>query len=192
MAQPVVHRLEPVEVEVEDGDPIFGVPLETGQGHGQPVDEQRPVGQPGQAVMESAEGERLGLALQAVQLDEHRDLGPKDGRVERLEQVVDGADLVAAEHGVLVAAGRGQEDDRDVGAAVALLDHGRRLEAVDAGHLHVEDDHCEVPGQQMAQGLLPRPGPHHGVAEGFEHGLHGEQVLGAVVDEEERGVASHA
>ena len=60
--------------------------------------------------------QRLRLALERfallVQLDEDRDLGLQDLRAERLEDVVDGADRIAAEDLRVAAVVRGQEDDR--------------------------------------------------------------------------------
>ncbi|HEV2843962.1 MAG TPA: hypothetical protein VG477_03880, partial [Thermoanaerobaculia bacterium] len=47
----VVDHLEAVQVAEEDGDPGPGMPRRGGQGQLQVVDEQGPVGQPGQGVM---------------------------------------------------------------------------------------------------------------------------------------------
>ena len=66
---------------------------------------------------------RDGLGL-PEQLDEDVDLGAKDLRLVRLEDVVDGAELVAAEDVRLVAAQRGEEDDRRVARLVALANEG--------------------------------------------------------------------
>ena len=79
-----------------------------------------------------------------VQLDEDAHLGPQHPGVERLRQVVDGAGGVAAEGLVRLAVDRGQEDDRDVPRPLAALDVRRGLEAVHAGHLHVEQDERDV------------------------------------------------
>ena len=94
--------------------------------------------------------ERLALA---EQLHEDVDLGAEDVRVERLEDVVDGAELVAAEDIRLAARQRGEEDDRRVAGAVALADQAGGLEAVEVGHLHVEQHDREVRVQQMTEGL---------------------------------------
>src|ERR687888_156390 len=107
-----------------------------------------------------------------VQLDEDGDLRAEDLRVEGLEDVVDRAGLVAAEDLPAVLADRRQEEDRDVPRALPLLDQLGGLEAVEARHLDVEEDDRE---------LLLEP-----VAERLEDRLEREQVLGAVVDEEDR------
>ena len=60
------------------------------------------------------------LLVLLPELDEDGDLRAQHVGVERLEQVVDGADRVAAEDVLLVLRDRGQEDDRDVPGALAL------------------------------------------------------------------------
>jgi len=54
-------------------------------------------------------------------VDEHRGLGSQDLRLERLEQVVDRALRIPLEDVFGVPADGGDEDDRDVAAAVVLL-----------------------------------------------------------------------
>ena len=78
------------------------------------------------------------------QVDEDGHLRPQDVRVERLHQVVDGAGLVAAEDVLRLLRDGGQEDDRHVARSLALLDQRGRLEAVEVGHLDVEQDEREV------------------------------------------------
>ena len=79
--------------------------------------------------------QRLGLALERLalgeELDEDRDLRLQDLRRERLEEVVDGADRVAAEHVQVAPVVRRQEDDRRVARALALADERGRLVAVE-------------------------------------------------------------
>ena len=119
------------------------------------------------------------------ELDEHAHLRAQHVRVERLEDVVDGARRVAAEDLLAVAADRGEEEDRDVARALPLLDQARGLEAVDPRHLHVEQDHGEVPAEQLPERLLAGVRAHELLPERLEDGLEREQVLGAVVDEED-------
>ena len=117
-----------------------------------------------------------------VQLDEDGHLGAQDRRVERLEDVVDGARLVAAEDVLRLLADRRQEEDRDVPRALAPLDQLGGLEAVEARHLHIEEDHGELVLEQVAEGLVSRRRGDKPVAERLEDRLEREQVLRAVVD----------
>ena len=66
------------------------------------------------------------LPVLLPQLDEDGDLRAEDVRVDRLEDVVDRAGRVAAEDVRVLLRERGQEDDRDVLRALALLDQRRR------------------------------------------------------------------
>ena len=111
-------------------------------------------------------------------------LRAQHGRVERLEHVVDGAGGITAEDLLLVLRDRGDEDDRDVARACALLDQRCRLEAVQLGHLHVEQDHRNVVAQQLSQRILARVRMEERLPERLEDCLEREQVLGAVVDEQ--------
>ena len=124
-------------------------------------------------------------ALLEAQLDEHLHLRAEDGRLERLGDVVDRADGVALEDVFVVLADRREEDDRNELAALARLDQLRRLEAVHAGHLHVEQNHREVALEQAAQRVLARRRAHEALPERLENRLEREQVLRAVVDEKD-------
>ena len=120
-----------------------------------------------------------------VQVDEDRDLRAQHVRVERLEQVVDRADRVAAEDLLALLVDGRQEDDRDVLGALALLDELGGLEPVQARHLDVEQDRREVLVEQPAQRLLAGGRAHRVEPERLEHRLEREQVLGLVVDEQD-------
>ena len=105
--------------------------------------------------------QRVDLALQrlalAVQVDE--DAAPcccTACGVQRLVQEVDRAALVALEGVVQLAAGGADEDDRDVPRALGAAHQLGQLEAVHAGHLHVEDRQRELVLQQQRQRLLAR------------------------------------
>ena len=94
VAQAVVHDLEPVEVEEEHGD-VGAVPAVPCQFLVQAVEEQGPVGQAGEGVVERLVGERLlGLDLLGDVLDGHDVAGlavPAPGR----RQHPDVADLAS-------------------------------------------------------------------------------------------------
>ena len=68
---------------------------------------------------------------------------------------------------------------------LALLDQGRGLEAVQLGHLHVEQDHGDVMAQKLPQRVLARVGVDQVLAERREDALERKQVLRPVVDEED-------
>ena len=89
-----------------------------------------------------------------VQLDEHGNLGAEHLGTEGLEDVVDGPCRVTAEDVLVVFGDRSDEDDRDVLRALAPFDQRRRLEAVEHGHLDVEQDDRDVVLQQLAERLL--------------------------------------
>ena len=132
------------------------------------------------------------MLLQALALlpevDEDRDLRAEDVRVEGLEDVVDGAGRIAAEDVPLVLRDRRQEDDRDRRRARAALDQLGRLEAVHVRHLDVEQDAREVAVEQLAQRGLSGLHGDELLVERLERRLERQQVLGAIVDEEDAGV----
>jgi hypothetical protein len=120
-----------------------------------------------------------------MQLDEDRDLRAQDFRIERLEDVVDGAGGVAAEDLLLVLRDRGDEDDGHVLRPLALLDQRGGLEAVELGHLDVQQDDRDVVVQKLAQRVLARVGVEEVLAEWIQDALEREQVLRPVVDEQD-------
>jgi hypothetical protein len=159
-----------------------------------PVDRHDPLAlaQPGHADRRAVEGralQRLAGAQRVVgapQVDEDRDLGAQELRVVGLEEVVDGARGVAAEDVLALLGDRRDEDDRDVARALALLDVLGGLEAVEVGHLDVEQDHREVAVEQVAQRLGTRGGADERAVQGGERRLERDEVLRAVVDEQHR------
>jgi len=60
-----------------------------------------------------------------------------------------------------------------------------RLQPVHAGHRHVQQDHREVVGEQRLERLLARTRPHQLVVEDAEDRLQRQEVLRAVVDQED-------
>jgi hypothetical protein len=126
--------------------------------------------------------ELLGLL---VQLNEDRDLGAQHFRVERLEDIVDRAGRVAAEHLLLVLRDGGDEDDGDVLRPLALLDQCGGLEAVELWHRDVEQNDRDVVTEKLAERVLPGMGKDQVLAQRVKDRLEGEEVLGAVVDEQD-------
>ncbi|MNY31851.1 hypothetical protein D3C86_1660300 [compost metagenome] len=89
-----------------------------------------------------------GLAL-AIQLDEHVDLAAHRMQVQRLVQDVHGTAFIALERIVHITAGGADENDRDVLGHFRAAHQFGQLEAVHAGHLHVENGHGEFMLQQQ-------------------------------------------
>jgi hypothetical protein len=121
----------------------------------------------------------------ALEIAEDADLRAQDVGLERLEDVVDGASLVALGHLADVGAHRGEEDDGRRAAALAPADVARGLEAVHTRHLHVEQNDGEVLLEQRLERLLARPRHAQAHAQRLEHRLERQQVLPPVVDEQD-------
>ena len=79
--------------------------------------------------------------------------------------------------------GRGQEDDRDVPGALALLDVPGGLEAVHVRHLRVQQDHREVVDQQLLERVLAAGHRDQLDRQPLQDRLQREQVLPPVVDQ---------
>jgi serine acetyltransferase len=141
-------------------------------------------GQQGRQVGHDAQ-----LPLLQVQVDEDGDLRPQHPGIERLGDVVDGARRVPAEGKLGVRPGRGQEDDRHVLRAALLLDLRGGLEAVHARHDDVKQDDREVVRERRLDGGLTGPGEDQFLVERRQDRLEREQVLGAVIDEQDLRLA---
>jgi hypothetical protein len=148
-----------------------------------------------QLILSDHAGELVRLALErltlAEQLDEDRHFRPEDLRVERLEDVVDRAELVAAEDVRLAAREGGQEDDRRVFGAVALTDQRRGLEPVEIRHLHVEQDYGEVQVQELAQRRRARLRGDEVRLHVPEDRLEGKEVVRLVIDQQNVDAINH-
>src|SRR5471030_9287 len=125
------------------------------------------------------------------QRDEDGNLGVQNLRNYRREQEVDRAFLVGLQAVELVGQEGGDEDDGDVGRAGALVDRLGRVEAVHAGHVHVEQDHREVVLEDLAQALLAGAGADHLVRLLFgplrQQTGQREQAVGVIVDDQDLG-----
>src|SRR4051812_23728070 len=75
-----------------------------------------------------------------MKVDEDGDLLPDDIRVERLDEVVDRADRIGPVDLTDVGGQGGEEDDGDVAGSFDLFEMVGDLEAVHAGHHHIEED----------------------------------------------------
>ena len=122
--------------------------------------------------------------VRADELDERRHLGQHPGE-DRREHEVDRAAGVRRRFLELVAAERGEEDDRRQLRAGLLLDLLGRLVAVEAGAAHVHDDHGEALVRDGEQRCGGRVRAHHPVVEWREHLPQGPAFGGRGVDHED-------
>ena len=130
--------------------------------------------------------QRLELAGLAVEIDEHPDLGAQHLGHHRHRDVVDGADLVAAQMVGLADLHGRHEDDGELLEARMLADHGGELEAVDAGHHHVDQHDGDVLGlEQEAQRLLRRVGLDQVLAQLGEDDLVAQELRRLIVDQQD-------
>ena len=159
-------------------------------GHPVQIDSQDAVGggAENQLVPPAEARQLLRLTLDRValaeQLHEDRDLGPQHFRMKRLGHVVDRAELVSAENRSVTAADGREEDDRRAARFLALTNQGGSLEAVQAGHLHVE----QYDGELLIEKRLQRRAAGVGLDQVLPHlaedGLQGEKILRLVVDQQ--------
>ena len=148
---------------------------------------------PDRRVVEGAAEALLGvgqLPLLALEVEEGGDLRAEDLRLERLLDVVERPDGVAALDLVQLAVDRGHEEDGRLRVARGLPDARGGLEAVEAGHLDVEQDEREVLLAEPLERLLARARPHEALAERLEDRFEGDQVRRAVVHQEDAGARS--
>ena len=76
--------------------------------------------------------------------------------VNGLQQIIDRADGVALALKLAGLECGGEENDRNVAGLLAQLEHLRGLEAVDLGHLYIEDDQVDVVLADELLGVLAR------------------------------------
>ena len=131
---------------------------------------------------------RLDLPPLAIELDEDAHLATDRERIERLEEEVDRASLVAAEHARALPAHRRDEDDGDVPRALHPAHELRELEPVHLGHLHVEQRQREVVAEQQLEGLLAGASAVHFDVLVTQESLERNEVVLAIVDEEALGM----
>ena len=124
--------------------------------------------------------------LHLVELDEHLHLAAQHVGAHRREDVVDRAERVALRGLHLVGVGR-DEDDGRVRRFLVLPDELRRLQAVDVGHVDVEQDHRELAVQHLAQRLGARAHHDEVLPELLENAAEDQQLLGQVVDDQDVG-----
>lgn len=124
------------------------------------------------------------LDFLAVQLEEHLGLVAQDVRLERLVQEIDGSRFVALERAVEVVGACRDQDQRDVPRALVAAHQLGQLEAVDVGHLHVEQRQRHVVPQQQLERVAGRAGRQHGHVRPCQQRLQRVAVLLEIVDDE--------
>ena len=126
MAQTVVDHLEAVEVEKQHGKRLAPRCLTVRQHAIEPIDEEHPIGQPGQGVRTS--GRDLGA-----------NPGKRDGKIDWLGDIVVCSQIQGFDD-VLALILCGDHDHRQIRDRPQLSQLPQRLEATHAGHHHVEQD----------------------------------------------------
>ena len=86
-----------------------------------------------------------------MKVDEDFDLGTQYFRHDRRRDVVDRAQRITARGMHLVVVVGGDEDDRDVRRLLPAANQRRGLQAVDAGHVDIEQDHGEIVREHALQ-----------------------------------------
>ena len=136
----------------------------------------------------SLESARLALSLSRLLRYSSANTATLDRRmvgIDRLVQVIHRAGAVAFEHVLVFAVVGGQEDDRDAGGLLALLDHLGQFEAAHAGHVDIEHEQGEFLGDQRKQRLVGGFGADQAVAGIVQDGFEDGQVLRLVVHEQD-------
>ena len=130
--------------------------------------------------------QRLELAGLAVEIDEHPHLGAQHLGHDRHRDVVDGADLVAAQMVGLADLDGRDEDDGELLEARMLADHGGELEAVELRHHHVDQHDGHVVGlEQDAERLVRRGRLDQVLAQLGEDDLVAQELRRLIVDQQD-------
>jgi hypothetical protein len=127
------------------------------------------------------------LAALLVELDEDRHFRAEDDGFVRLDDVVDAAAFIGAEHLGALAVHRRQENDGHVAGRLVLLEDAGGLDAVEDRHHDVHHDHRELATGSERHGFGARMGADQLVSERLEHGGKGDQVPWVVVHHQNRG-----
>src|SRR5262249_3332311 len=104
--------------------------------------------------------------------------------MERLEDVVHRAELVAAKYVRLVAAQRCEKNDRRVARFVALANEARGLESGEIGHLYIEQDDREFAVEERFERSGARLRLDQALAALREDRLERQQIRRLIVDEQ--------
>jgi hypothetical protein len=119
-----------------------------------------------------------------VKRHEHRCLREQDVGVDRLGEKVDGTESIGPAYSRVVVMARRDEHDRQVLRPLPSTDQLRRLEAIHAGHLDVEEDERDVGLEQPGKRLRARGGGDDRPVQRSERGLQRDEVRGDVIDDQ--------
>ena len=122
-----------------------------------------------------------------IQIDENGRLRPQDRRQQRFDEVIDRPQFIGAIDGEIGGFVGGQEDDGGVAGTVAAADELGGGEAVQALHLHVEEDDGEILLEQQAKRLFAGAGRDQVLTEVREDRFQGQQVGRLVVHQQDIG-----
>ena len=87
--------------------------------------------------------------------DEDVDLAPKHARVDRLPQIVDGADLISLEHPGRLSRARRHQNNRNAPRLFDAPHKRRKLEPIHFRHLHVDDGDRDIAFKQNIESGAP-------------------------------------
>src|SRR5436190_8475982 len=124
--------------------------------------------------------------LHLVELDEHLHLAAQHVRPYRREDVVHRAERVAL-RGLHLVRVRGDENDRRVRRLLVLADEAPGLQAVDVGHVDVEQDYRELAREHLLQRFAARAHRDEVLPELLEDAREDQQLLGQVVYDQDVG-----
>ncbi len=131
----------------------------------------------------------LELAALRVQLREHRDLAAQDLRDDRDVDVVDRSERVTLQPVEVGRVQAGHEDDRGLLEPGMIVHQGGQLEAVHAGHAHVQQDQGDFALEQPLERFRARVRSNEVVPEVAQDRLVAQQPRGLVVHEEDPDAA---
>jgi hypothetical protein len=130
------------------------------------------------------------LVPQALLLERRAEAGFQQNRIERLEQIIDGAELDTTRHAVQLGQGR-NHDHGKIAQPRLILEPGEHLEPIDLRHHDVEQD--EVEGVRLEPGdrlLAIAGGLDIGITLEIEMQLQRVDVVVVVIDDEDAGRSS--
>src|SRR6185312_5073717 len=127
----------------------------------------------------------LNFASLLEQLNKDRDFGTQNIGLDRFDDVVHGAERVAAAQMTASGAVSSQEDDWSVARLLTTPNQSRGIEAVNAWHEDVEQDDGHLMVEQEPKRIISGFGSHQVPIRSLQNGLQRQQVGWAVVDHQD-------
>ena len=119
------------------------------------------------------------------EIDEHADLGADHIGIEGLVEEVDRAARISLRDRVPRRLVGRENDDRHAVAAVDLLQERRGREAIELGHLQVQQDEREVLVLRLRDRLPARAREHEALPERLEDRFERDEVRWMIIDEQD-------